>query len=508
MYKKGDKVIATVEGLAFGGPGIVRVDSGVDALGVARKMVIFVEGVAPGDQIELEIFSLRRNLAKGRVLKFLKYSEARVEPRCKHFGPKVITSTDGASVGEVAPFLSVPRSDGSMAPDFSVSCGGCSWQFLSYEDQLKVKENEVRSSLQRIGEIPVELLDEVMKPIMGATDPWNYRNKMEFSFVRDKFDGRLHLGLHMKGRFNDLTVITECHLYRPWIGLMLVAMRPFFEALELNEGAELQSLIFRTGTNTGETMVNLLVENCTVDFAEKFADLVCAQDFGKDKLASVVLTQIWNKKGQPKKFEEKVLWGAGVFREELRLNGADGVSPDDARILKFEVAPQAFLQPNTRQAERFYSLVGELAELSGAEKVFDVFCGTGTIGLTLASRAARVVGIELNASAIENARQNAALNNVANAEFLVGDANKILPELGNEVDLVVVDPPRAGLGTNVIKSISATAAKNTIYVSCNPSTLARDLKDFRAAGWEIDFVQAIDQFSQTYHVETVVRLKR
>lgn len=490
-------MIAIVESLAFGGPGVVRVDAGVDAVGVARKMVIFVEGVAPGDEIELEIFSLRRNLAKGRVVKFLKYSTDRVTPRCRHFGPKVIQAEDATY--EVAPFLSIPRSDGSMAPDFSVNCGGCSWQFLSYEGQLKVKENEVRSSLQRIGEIPSELLDKVMKPIMAAVEPWNYRNKMEFSFVRDKLDGRLHLGLHMKGRFNDLTVITECHLYRPWVGAMLVAMRPFFETLQLNDGAELQSLIFRTGINTGETMVNLLVENCEVDFVEQFTEVVCAQDFGKDKLVSVVLTQIWNKKGQTKKFEEKVLWGARVFREELRLG---------EQMLKFEVAPQAFLQPNTKQAERFYSLVGELAELSGKEKVFDVFCGTGTIGLTLANQAARVVGIELNASAIENARQNAELNGVWNAEFLVGDANKILPELGNEVDLVVVDPPRAGLGPNIIRSISATAARRTIYVSCNPSTLARDLKDFRAAGWEVDFIQAIDQFSQTYHVETVVRLKR
>lgn len=247
-------------------------------------------------------------------------------------------------------------------------------------------------------------------------------------------------------------------------------------------------------------MVNLVVENCVADFADRFSELMRAQNYGDDKLVSVFLTQITNKKGQPKRFEEKLLWGKPVFREILKLT--------DGQVLNFEVAPQAFLQPNTKQAEKFYSLVGELAELSGEEKVFDVFCGTGTIGLTLAARAGRVVGLELNASAVENARQNAELNQIVNAEFMAGDANKILPELGSEVDLIVVDPPRAGLGPKIIHTISATAAKRVIYVSCNPSTLARDLKDFRAAGWEVDFVQAIDQFSQTYHVETVVRMGR
>ncbi len=547
MYKKGDILIVKIENLAFGGPGVARVESGVDGDGRPRRLAIFVESVAPGDEVEIELFALKRGLGRGRVRRFLKYSADRVEARCRHFGVGVEES------GEVRPFLSLPHPDGSFAPDFSINCGGCSWQFLSYEKQLEVKEAEVKSSLIRIGGLPEELLSRVMRPIMAAENPWYYRNKMEFSFVRDRFDGRLHLGLHMKGRFNDVTEITECHLFKAWIGEFLLAVRPFFESLILEEGAELMSLIVRTGSNTGETMVNLVVENADLTsaagrggdgfvesksegseasncVADEFTKLMRAQNYGEDKLVSVFLTQITNKKGKPKKFEEKLLWGQPVFRESLKL--------EDGQILNFEVAPQAFLQPNTRQAEKFYSLVGKLAELSGDEKVFDVFCGTGTIGLTLAARAGQVVGVELNASAVENARQNARLNGIRNAEFLVGDANKILPELGGvagrgsldvgsakrkesvvvrfesaeldkqKVGLIVVDPPRAGLGTKIIKTISETAAKRVIYVSCNPSTLARDLKDFRAAGWEVDFVQAIDQFSQTYHVETVVRMGR
>jgi 23S rRNA (uracil1939-C5)-methyltransferase len=493
MYRKGDILVVKIENLAFGGPGVARIESGVDAEGRPRRLVIFVEGVVPGDEVEIQLFEVKRGLGRGRVKKFLKYSADRVEPRCKHFGMGVDNS------GEVLPLLSVPRSDGILGPDVLRNCGGCSWQFLPYEKQLEVKEAEVRSSLIRIGGLSEELLLRVMRPIIAAENPWHYRNKMDFSFVRES-DRRLHLGLHMKGRFNDLTEITECHLFRPWIGEFLEAVRPFFESLVLEEGAELMSLAVRNGSNTGETMVNLVVENCVADFADRFSELMRAQNYGDDKLVSVFLTQITNKKGQPKRFEEKLLWGKPVFREILKLT--------DGQVLNFEVAPQAFLQPNTKQAEKFYSLVGELAELSGEEKVFDVFCGTGTIGLTLAARAGRVVGLELNASAVENARQNAELNQIVNAEFIAGDANKILPELGSEVDLIVVDPPRAGLGQKIIHTISATAAKRVIYVSCNPSTLARDLKDFRAAGWEVDFVQAIDQFSQTYHVETVVRMGR
>lgn len=485
-------MIVDIENLAFGGPGVARVDNTVDAAGVARKLVIFVENVAPGDQVEIELFEIKRSLARGRAVKFIKMSPDRVAPRCPHFGQTI--DKDGV--------VMVLNEKNEI--DLSKNCGGCTWQFLSYEKQLEVKNTEVWDALTRIGNFDKEELKEIWKMIMPAADningPWYYRNKMEFSISIDKKTGIQHFGLHMRGRYWEVTEVEECFLFRPWVKNFLQPMREFLSKVKLSEGAELKSLIVRSGTNTGEVMVNLLVENDDLKWSDSYLEVVKGISYGDEKLVSVFLTSIKNKKGQPKQFDEKLLWGAPVFVEKLKL--------DDGREFKFEIAPQAFLQPNTSQAGRFYSLVDELAELTGKENVFDLFCGTGTIGLTLAEKAKKVVGVELNTEAVENAKQNALSNNVADIEFLAGDVTKVLPSMGQHVDIVILDPPRAGLNTDIIKIISDTAAKKVIYVSCNPSTLARDLKDFVALGWKVNFVQPIDQFGQTYHVETVTRLLR
>lgn len=477
MYKKGDTVRGLVDKLVFGGSGVVRVDGGIDSEGRPRKMAIFVEGVVPGDEVDLEIFSLKRNLAMGRVTNFVKRSEIRVEPRCKHF----------------------------------LKCGGCSWQFMSYQDQLKVKEDEVKQSLIRIGGFDLNELEAVWRPIMSMENPWYYRNKMDFSFSRQmtrgddgsRNFGPWQLGLHMKGRFYDVCEIEECYLFRPWVGEFLKVMRDWLSEVSSFDG-EFVSLIVRRGSGTGEVMVNLQVENGEVNFENSFLKAVNGFFTGlaneEDKLVSVFLTHIINKKGQRKEFRESLLWGTPVFKEILK------VSAD--RELIFEVAPQAFLQPNTLQAERFYGLVRELAALSGAERVFDLYCGTGTIGICLADKAAQVTGVELNAPAVENAKINAEQNKVANIDFVVGDVRTILPERGEQVDLVVVDPPRAGLHADVISTIAGTKAKRLIYVSCNPSTLARDLKIFATTGFKLKFAQPVDQFCHTYHVETVVLMER
>jgi len=429
---------------------------------------------------------VKRNLARARVKKFLKYGEGRMKPRCPYFGGNVLADR---SVDE--------RFDPKK------NCGGCSWQMLAYEKQLQVKFAEVKDSLVRLGGLPTEAVEDVMKPTLGmagfTNGPWNYRNKMDFSFTHNPA-GKLCLGLHMKGRFYDVTEIDECHLFRPWVGEFVKEMRGFFENLRLVEGTILNSLIVRTGTNTGETMINLSVENGETDFAEKFVGEVRSffDSVSGDKLVSIFLTQVINKKGQPKQFLEKLLWGGATFTEKLQLEGA--------RELSFEVAPQAFLQPNTKQAEVFYSLVRKVAGTGGNKRIFDLFCGTGTIGIVLADLAEKVVGIELNAPAVENARANAELNGVKNIEFRVGDVNKILPELSGEVDLIVVDPPRAGLSEKIIESIAVSRCPEVIYVSCNPASLARDLKMFVAKGYRLELVQPVDQFCQTYHVETVVKL--
>jgi 23S rRNA (uracil1939-C5)-methyltransferase len=487
--KRGDIVRVVIDRLAFEGPGVARLDGGVDSEGKPRKLVVFVDGAAPGDEVEVELYSMRRGLLRGRVKRFIKYAEqGRVAPKCPHFGVKV------GQDGETKAFTE----DGNF--DLNANCGGCTWQFLAYEEQLKVKEELVRDALTRIGCFSAEVLDAVWKPIIGAETPWFYRNKMDFSFGRDRDNG-LHLGLHIKGRFRDICEIKSCDLFRPWVGELLGVMREFFGELVVNDG-ELKSLVVRAGTNTSEVLVNLQVENfLDVSWTDDFTNAV--KDFFEkldgDKLVSVFLTNIHNKKGQPKRFEESLLWGETVFNEILRVG---------ERELRFEVAPAAFLQPNTKQAEKLYSLVRELAALHGNERVFDVFCGTGTIGLVLADGAREVVGLELNEAAVENARRNAALNGVSNMSFLVGNATKLMPEMGSDVDLIVIDPPRAGVTEKVIDAIVATSAKRLVYVSCNPPTLARDLKLLTEKGFQLKFVQPVDQFSQTYHIETVTMLER
>lgn len=569
--RRGDRVTVCVESLAFEGPGVARVEAGADSKGRPRRMVVFIDGVAPGDRVEVEIFSVRHGMARGRVKRFLQYGPARVKPSCPHFG--IPADADG-----------IPReflSGGGFNPE--INCGGCSWQFLDYAEQLKVKNELVRDALRRIGGFEPAQLDAVWQPILGAESPWNYRNKMEFSIVTDR-DGKRHLGLHMKGRFNDVTEIRECSLFRPWVGKLLVTLRPFLEKVDIGTGdwsdfagsvgesssgshkgrdgsgdgrASLKSLMVRCGTNSGEVMINLLVENADPQlmgsggWPEELARLVQAffrgSKLGGDKLVSVYLTLITNRKGQRTTFEEKLLWGKPTFDEQIHLAGA---------TLRFEVAPQAFLQPNTRQAERFYTLVARLADLRGGERVLDLFCGTGTIGIALAANSAsglagagagdgpdakqladltnpeqeipltgpavhavQVTGLELNAAAVENARRSAALNGIGNIDFVVGDATKLLPDFfakektglkqsGHPVDLIVVDPPRAGLTAAVIEAICDSPASRLIYVSCNPPTLARDLKLFAARGWRLTFVQPVDQFSHTYHVETVTMLER
>lgn len=511
--RRGDRVIVTVVKLAFDGPGIAHAEnqpaqlvSSSDQQGAPRLLKIFIGGTVPGDRVEVELFSIKHGEAQGRVKKFLDFSPARVAAACPHFGRRI--SVDGV----VSDFLP----DGRL--DLSANCGGCTWQFLTYEDQLREKEQQVRNALLQIAEIPEAELVPVWKPIMAAENPWWYRNKMDFSFVRDR-EGALHLGLHMRGRYRDVTEIKSCQLFRPWVGEFLQVLRPFFEKCQLGDGGDFKALLVRAGTNTGEVMVNLQVGNATTEWAPQFTEVVkkffeslpgqtsnpANSGMVSDHLVSIFLTKITNHKGQSRKLEEQLLWGTPVFREELRLPG---------RILKFEVAPQAFLQPNTRQAERFYSLVTELAALTGKERVFDLFCGTGTIGMCLAGKAGRVTGLELNAPAVENARQNAAQNGVTNIDFVVGDTAKLLPELcatvspKEKVDLIVVDPPRAGLTPKIIETIAATTIPRLIYVSCNPHSLARDLKLLIAQGFRLSFVQAIDQFSQTYHTETVVMLER
>lgn len=463
LLKKGDISEVTIESLAFGGEGIARVVEDAQVGGVASKksLVVFVEDVVPGDKVEVRIGVKKRNFARGFVQKILQPSSDRIAPRCRHFGPA-----------------------------FEGGCGGCIWQFMDAGVQRRIKEQQVRDALTRIGGFS----GDFVLPIVGG-EPWYYRNKMEFSFGRDK-DGKLGLGLHVRRRHHDVIEMTECFLLEPWVGDLVQFVREFFQGRSVDPELTLKSFTVRVGKNTGEVMMMISAENGQENFMKDFQEVLlkfCGES--KIPLTSLYFLHIKNHKGQRTTCEEKLLNGAPTIQEKLKL--------PDGRELKFEISPQAFFQPNTKMAELLYAKTLEAAQLTGKETVFDLYCGTGTIGLFCASRAAKVYGVELNASAVENARTNAALNGITNAEFLVGDVEKILPTIKQAPEVVLVDPPRNGLAPKVVESVAQFGPQRIVYVSCNPTSLARDAALFLKTGYKLVSVQPVDQFPQTYHIENV-----
>jgi 23S rRNA (uracil1939-C5)-methyltransferase len=517
MLKKGDIVQLRIASLAFEGPGVARIPSD------DRELVVFVDGgVAPGDFVEVQIVEVKKKkMARGFVLKFLEMAAGRVEPRCPHFGRKV-----GAGGEIVDPFNS------------KRNCGGCSWQFLSYEDQLKVKRQMVVDSLVRLGRMESELVEKIVYPVYGMKDPWYYRNKMEFSFLLVNSENKVIManshggaeqglqpsegnrrmfGLHMKNRHHDLTEIDNCYLFRPWVDQFLIRMRSFFEGLKV--GGNLDSLIVRSGINTGEILICLNAENLVEDLEmekkfvgelQNFFNEEFTVKWNGEKLVSVFIANFINVKGTPKKMVEKKLWGEDFYQEKMimKVNAYHGYERGGEVHLTFKVKPQAFFQPNTLQAQILYTMIADLGGWVNTKRVLDLYCGTGTIGLMLAHQAEKVIGVELNSSAIEVARQNAQDNSLRNIEFIEGDVATVLKEFDLSEDLVVVDPPRAGLNPAVIEKINASTVKKLIYVSCNPTTLARDLQLFREGGFEVKLVQPVDQFGHTYHIETVSLVER
>lgn len=473
----GNIVDLTIETLAFGGEGIGKLKIN------EKPFAVFVEETVPGDIIKARIFKKKKNFAKAYLQEMVKPSPLRSAPRCKHFGSSF--------------------KDGKL--DKTKGCGGCTWQYLTYEQQLIFKERQVREAMKHLGGIE----EEVVKPIIGLNDPWFYRNKMEFSFSRT-LEGRLELGLHVKRRHHDVIELEECFLLAPFVGEFIAKARAFFQELQnkgkIPDDLVLKSLTVRQGKNTGEIMVIISSENEEKTFPA--ANLLqeiqqWISNFFAEKnlsLTSVYFLHYTNKKGQRTTVQEKLLQGRPTIQEKLHL--------ENGQSLIFEISPQAFFQPNTFQAQILYQKALEAASLSGNEVVYDLFCGTGTIGIFCAQKAKKVYGIELNASAIENARKNVQLNDITNIEFIVGDVEKNLFHLKEKPDVIIVDPPRNGLTPKTVEKIIEFSPKKIVYVSCNPTTLARDAKLFTQQPYILESVQPVDMFPQTYHIENVGILKK
>lgn len=472
----------TIEALSREGLGVAEVPIVLGPQSEETVLKVELGHTLPGDEVDVEVRECRRRRVGGTIKALSRASALRIEPRCAHFGPRVSVAT---------------------------GCGGCRLQHLSYRDQLAHKERLVFGLLE--GALPEGALsEEARRSILGMADPFRYRNKMELSFGDDG-SGSVGLGMHPAGFRYEVIPLSECHLMPAESVALVRALREWavgagLAAARRGEGL-LEQLMVRDGHRTGERMLELMTvrapEAEAVGRAFGEAAREAAERLGV-ALTSVYWTEKHAERGQRTQIIAHHLAGKAFLEEALELPGGER--------LRFQIHPRAFFQPNTRQAEVLYAEVLDAAGLAPGTRrghVLDLYCGTGSIGLAMAPYAARVTGVELNADAVDNARANAALNGIAHARFEVGDVGKVLAAGGlptSDIDVVVVDPPRAGLFPEALAHISALAAPRLVYVSCNPEALARDLVGLIAAGYAVEQVRPVDMFPHTAHVETVVRL--
>lgn len=453
-----------VTGVAAEGKAIARVDG----------MTVFVPYAVPGDVADIQITKKKSNYAEGKVTRFESFSENRADPFCEHFG----------------------------------TCGGCKWQILPYGEQLKYKQKQVEDNLTRIGKVE---LPEI-SPILGAPETTFYRNKLEFTFSDKRWLTEKEissgseprqmdaLGFHIPGMFDKVLDINKCWLQDDLSNQIRNAARDFclknkFSFFDLrNQSGLMRTLILRN-TSVGEWMVIVVFYE---DDAEKREMLL---NFLAGKFPQITsLLYIINRKANDTITDQEVICWKG---REYIVEEMEG--------LQFKIGPKSFYQTNSRQAYSLYKVAREFAGLSGSERVYDLYTGTGTIANFVARNAGKVIGIEFVEKAIEDARKNSRNNNIENTSFFAGDMRKILTvdfirEHGRP-DVIITDPPRPGMHDDVIGAILFAEPQRIVYVSCNPATQARDL-NLLDSKYRVARVQPVDMFPQTHHVENVVLLER
>ena len=392
----------------------------------------------------------------------------------------------------------IKRSDNAITPQcnhFDL-CGGCSFQNLPYELQLEAKLEAVTSHLIRIGKIE----QPPIQPILPADEIFFYRNKMEFSFKPDE-DNHLNLGLHHRGQWDNIFDIHECQLQSETSNQIVCKVRDFFiehkiPAYHLSEHhGYLRFLTVRESRAENSIMLILVTNAGELECRDEFIGMIT----GSFPQVKSIVQIVNSAKANIATGEDPItLWGADHIIEKI-----GGKS--------FKIRPTTFFQTNTKQTEKLYSTIAELAEFSADENVLDLYTGCGTIALYISDLVSSVFGVELNPESITSAFENAKLNNVENCDFTAGDVRKILTELieqSQHYDTIITDPPRAGVGRKVIKKIVKLNPRKIVYVSCNPATLSEDLKELRDSGYSLDKIIPVDMFPHTFHIESVSRLTR
>ena len=445
-------------------------DMGIDGEGIGKAdgVTFFVKDAVIGDRVRVKVMKMKKNYGYARLTEIVEPSPYRVKPRC----------------------------------ECHRQCGGCQLQALSYEKQLEFKERKVRNNLSRIGGF--DNVEALMEPILGMEEPFYYRNKAQFPVGRNK-EGRIVAGFYAS-RTHSIIPTRRCHLgdsvnervLEIVIGFM---ERQGIEPYEEQSGTGLvRHVLVRKGFATGEVMVCLVINGRRLPVAELLVDELCKLD----GMTSIMLNV--NEKNT------NVILG-----EELILLWGKEYITDTIGDIRYRISPLSFYQVNPVQTKKLYETALEYAGLSGTETVWDLYCGIGTISLFLARKARRVYGVEVVEKAVENARDNAKINGLSNAEFFVGKAEEVLPEFyarggrNGEMlrpDVIVVDPPRKGCDERCCETIVKMGPGRVVYVSCDSATLARDLKYLCGNGYELVKAQAVDMFPQTVGIEVVCLLSK
>lgn len=467
MMQKNELVKVKIEDIGVGGEGIGKVDG----------YTLFIKDAIIGDVVEAKVMKAKKNYGYARLMNVLTPSEDRVE---------------------------------EVVCPMARKCGGCQIQEMKYPAQLAFKESKVRGNLERIGEVPGELLDQIMHPVVGMDEegmqPFRYRNKAQFPIGTDK-DGRVTAGFYA-GRTHSIIGNTDCVLGVEVNEEILNCILDFMEEFEIPAYDEVKHkglvrhVLLRYGFKTDEIMVCLVINGKTIPHCH---DLVgrLRQIPG---MTSITLSSNTAKTNVIMGDTIRLLWGQEFITDYIGE-------------IKYQISPLSFYQVNPVQTEKLYGLALDYAGLTGNETVWDLYCGIGTISLFLAKKAKQVYGVEIVPQAIDDARNNAKINDITNAEFYVGKAEEVLPEYYKEyekthngetahADVIVVDPPRKGCEESLLQTIVDMQPEKVVYVSCDSATLARDVKFLRAKGYELKDVTPVDQFPHTVHVETVCLLSK
>ncbi|MEA4889284.1 MAG: 23S rRNA (uracil(1939)-C(5))-methyltransferase RlmD [Clostridiaceae bacterium] len=461
------------DGLQAGDSPVLELDSiSQEGQGIGHHdgLTVFIEGGLPGDRVLARINRRMSHYAVGSIQKIIQPSPLRVQPACVQ----------------------------------AKACGGCTLQTLAYPAQLAVKQQQVTDALQRIGHL--DAAASLIRPIIGMSDPWHYRAKVQLP-VTGAAD-RPQIGFYAAGS-HQVVDAQSCLIQHPICDAIREALREHIKTWQIPPYQEqthsglLRHLVIRLGLATGDVMVGLVLNGDSLPGQDEWVEHLKSVIAGFHGATSFQLTCFYLNINRER---------TNVIQtSDIRMIYGQGWIEEHILGLRYRISPLAFFQVNPLQTERLYAAVLELAALTGSETALDLYCGTGSITLQLARRAANVLGIEMIGEAIADARRNAELNAINNAKFLTGKAEDLLPGLvadGLKADLVVVDPPRKGCDGSLINTLIQLAAPRIIYVSCNPATLARDVALLQPAGYRVQAVQPVDMFPWSGHVETCVLITR